>query len=336
LPTIPKSSSTSAGPEQKVKPRASVVVVNWNTRELILQCVASIKKAEPELLLKIVVVDNGSSDGSADAVEAAHPDVCLVRSGENLGFAKGNNLGFRHAEGDYVVLLNSDTIVLDGAISRLVQYLDEHSDVGVVGGQQLDGTGRFSPSGNWFPSIWTDLSVVTGLHRFRFWFLDKKLPLAKLWFQTDTGEVDWVGGSFVAVRRRVLDEVGNLPEEFFMYGEDVEWCWRIRDAGWRIAYVHGAPIVHLENRSADQLFKSQKGHRLLDGFFTFAYRHRNPIEWRFSWLALAAYWTAMSARFAVRGALRGDASAGEQARVLRSYAWRHVEQVLGRVAPIGN
>lgn len=330
------SSTRTDGPKEKRRPRASVVIVNWNTRDLILQCVASIKRAEPKLPLQIVVVDNGSADGSADAIAAEHPDVTLVRSLENLGFARGNNLGFRHAEGEYIVLLNSDTIVLDGAISRLVEYLDEHADVGVVGGQQLDGDGNFCPSGNWFPSLWTDLSIVVGLHKHRWWFLEHKLPLARLWFQTETGDVDWVGGSFVAVRRRVLDEVSVLPEEFFMYGEDVEWCWRIKHAGWRIAYVHGAPIIHLENRSADLLFKSQKPHRTLDGFFTFAHRHRHPLEWRFSWMALATYWMLMAARHRVRGRLRRDPQATELSRVLTSYAWRHVEQVLGRVSPIGN
>jgi GT2 family glycosyltransferase len=303
--------TTAAG---RTRPRASLVIVNWNTRDLILQCVASVKSAEPTLPLKIIVVDNASSDGSADAIAAHHPDVCLVRSGENLGFAKGNNLGFRHADGEYIVLLNSDTIVLPGAISRLLRYLDDHADVGLAGGHQLDAQGRFAPSGSRFPSIWIDLSVVVGLHRLRYWFLDNQLPVTRLWFETRTGDVDWVSGSFAAVRRCILDEVSALPEEFFMYGEDVEWCWRIRHAGWRIAYVHGTPIIHLENRSTDKLFKTEKPHRLLDGFFTFAYRHRNPVGWRVSWMALASYWLLMSVRFSAKAAL-GNPDGGERARI---------------------
>jgi GT2 family glycosyltransferase len=314
--------------------KASVVIVNWNTRELVLQCVDSIK-CSTALPLQIVVVDNGSHDGSADALAAAHPDVTLVRAGENLGFARGNNLGFRHAHGEHLVLLNSDTIVLPGAIDALVRYLDAHPDVGAAGGQQLDGNRQFSPSGNWFPNVWIDLSVVVGLHRLRWWLINHRVPIARLWGRLETGDVDWLSGSFVAVRRRVVDEVGPLPEEFFMYGEDLEWGWRMKQAGWRRVYVHGSPIIHLENRSAEKLFKSEKPHRLLDGFYTFARRHRNPVGWRVAWLALAAYWGALSLRWELRGRSGTDMAARSTARALRSYARRHLDQLLGRVPPIG-
>ncbi len=319
-----------------MKPRASIVVVNWNTRALLLQCVQSLEETTRDFPVEIVVVDNGSTDGSADALAARHPNVTLVRSDENLGFSRGNNLGFRHATSDVFILLNSDTIVLPNAIRALVEYLDAHPDAGAVGGQQLDADCVYRPTGNWFPSFWVDLSVVVGLHRHRWWLLERNSPLARLWFRPDTGDVDWLAGSFMAVRRRVIDEVGPLPEEFFMYGEDIEWAWRMKEAGWRRVYLHGAPIIHLKNRSADLLFKNDKPHRVLDGFFTFAARHRNPVEWRASWLLLASYWTAIAARWELRGRLRGNDEMRATARNIRSYAKRLVDQVLGRVPPIAS
>jgi GT2 family glycosyltransferase len=312
-------------------PKASIIVVNWNTRELLLQCLRSIRECTPDVSIQIVVVDNASTDRSADAVAAQYPDVTLVRSTENLGFARGNNLGFDSAVGDYLVLLNSDTIVLSGAIQRLVEYLDQHPDVGAAGGMQLNAKGEFSPSGNWFPNMWTDLSVVVGLHRYRWWFLKRRHSLARLWFQTETGDVDWLSGSFVAVRRDVINEVGPLPAEFFMYGEDVEWGWRMKEAGWRRVYVHGAPIIHLENRSAEQLFGEERAKKMLDGFYTFARRHRNGIGWRISWLALACYWISMAAK----ARLSKGRETRSTARALCSYARRHLDQALGRVPPIG-
>jgi GT2 family glycosyltransferase len=312
-------------------PRASVVVVNRNTRELLLQCLRSIRDSTPDLALQIVVVDNGSSDGSADAVGVQHPDVTLVRSADNLGFARGNNLGFAHAAGRYIVLLNSDTMVLPGAIQALLAELDRRPEVGIVGGQQLDERRRFVPTGCWFPSLGRDLAAATGLYSLRWWMLDHRLPLTGCWFAIETREVDWLGASFVAVRRDVIDQVGGLPEEFFMYGEDVEWCWRIKQAGWRVLYLHGAPIIHLEGRSANLLFKHDKGQRLLDGFWRFARAHRHPVGWRVGWLALATYWSVMAARWAVRARLRKDEESRAIAASLRSYVRRHLDQVLGRI-----
>src|SRR5881394_952897 len=240
----------------ELHPQASVVMVNWNTRELALQCIYSLKKSLANFPIEIIVVDNDSTDGSADAVAEQHPDVCLVRSPENVGFARGNNLGFQYARGEYLVLLNSDTIVLPGAVQRLVQYLDEHPEIVAAGGQHLNREREFVPTGLWFPSLWIDLGVAMGMNKLGPLMLRKNVKLARFWYTLDTREVDWLSNSFVAFRRELLDQVGPLPEEFFLYGEDVEWYWRIREAGLRVAYVHGAPIIHFENESSEQLYQT--------------------------------------------------------------------------------
>jgi GT2 family glycosyltransferase len=138
----------------------------------------------------------------------------------------------------------------------------------------------------------------------------------------------------VAVRREAVERVGGLPEEFFLYGDDVEWYWRVRRAGMRVAYVHGAPIIHLENQSSNQLYRSEKPFRNLDGLYTFAYRRRNPVGWRIGWLAFAAYWGALGVKWSWKARRTKDEGDAEMARWLRSYARYHVDQVLGRVEPI--
>ena len=316
-------------------PRVSVVIVNWNTRELTSHCIATLKETLGELSAEIIVVDNDSADGSADYIAAEHPDVCLVRSKENLGFARGNNLGFKYAHGEYLVLLNSDTIVLEGAVQRLVEYLDEHPDVSAVGGQHLNGEGEFVPTGLFFPTLWSDLSIAAGLNKFGPWMLKKNLRLARVWYAVETQPVDWLSNSFVAVRREVLDQVGPLPDEFFLYGEDIEWYWRMREAGLRVCYVHGAPIVHLENRSSNQLYQNNAKHyRYLDAFHVFAARHRNPVSWRLGWVAKALHWGALGTRDYLRGRLKKDEDALRRAHWLRSFARYHIDQVVGKVAPL--
>jgi len=314
--------------------KVSVLILNWNTRELTLQCIESLKQTLGELEAQIIVVDNGSTDGSAEAF-AAQPDICLVRSPENLGFARGNNLGLPYAEGEYICLLNSDTIVLPGAVQRLVNYLDEHPEFAAAGGEHLGPAGEHLPSGIFFQSLWGDLSLAMGLDKFGSWLLKRKSPLARLWYAVGTREVDWLSNSFIVVRREVIEQVGPLPSEFFLYGEDVEWYWRMRQAGLRVAYVAGAPIIHLINQSSKQLYEgNEKSYRYLDAKYIFAARHRNPVSWRIGWLANALYWTVLGTRWRVVQLFTGREDAGQRARMLWKYARYHVDQVTGKVPPI--
>jgi GT2 family glycosyltransferase len=317
------------------RPKVSIIILNWNTRELTLQCLSSLKQTLGDFPAQLIAVDNDSTDGSADAIAKDHPDVCLVRSPENVGFARGNNLALPEAQGQYIFLLNSDTIVLPGAVQHLVNYLDEHPEIAAAGGEHLTAEDEVVPHGMFFPSLWSDLSMALGLRKFGRLLLKRRSRLALLWYPLDTREVDWLSNSFVAIRREAIDRVGPLPEEFFLYGEDVEWYWRFREAGLRVAYVAGAPIVHLANRSSDQLYKgNEKSYRYLDGFYTFAARHRNPISWRLGWLANSLYWTALATRSCGHYLITGRADAAEKARMLWAYARYHVDQVTGRVPPI--
>ena len=316
------------------RPKVSIVILNWNTRELTLQCLESLKQTLGDLPAQLIVVDNDSTDGSADAIAKNHPDVSLVRSPENVGFARGNNLAFPQAQGQYIVLLNSDTIVLPGAVQHLVSYLDEHPEIAAAGGEHLIEN-EVVPHGMFFPSLWSDLSLAVGLRKFGPLLLKRRSPLALLWYPLDTREVDWLSNSFVAIRREVIDQVGPLPKEFFLYGEDIEWYWRFREAGLRVAYVAGAPIIHIANQSSNLLYKgNEKLYRYLDSFYTFATRHRNPVSWRLGWIANFLYWSTLATLWRARYLMTGRAEAAEKARMLWAYARYHIDQVTGRVPPI--
>jgi GT2 family glycosyltransferase len=310
-------------------PRVSIIILSWNTRSDTLACLSSLKGSLGSYPAEIIVLDNGSQDGSADAIAEAHPDVVLERSPINLGFAKGVNAGLRRASGHYAALLNSDTLVNAGAVQELVSYLDDHGDVGVAGGKHLDNDGQHVPSAYRFPTLLHDLSHASGWHQ-----LAQRHPVLRPYGRA-TGLVDWLSGSFLVMRREVIEQAGPMPEEFFVYGEDVEWFWRVREAGWKAAYVDGAGVRHLESRSAVQLFGAAKSLRILDGLHTFARRHRSAIGWRLGWAARAGFWGLLSARWELVSRLGSDERAAGRSRLLGSYAWRHVEHLLGRVTPHG-
>jgi hypothetical protein len=218
-------------------PDVSVVIVNWNTRELLRECLAALlPPGGPRL--EVVVVDNGSTDGSAEAVGAEFPQVHLVATGENLGFAKANNVGFAHCHGRYVVLLNSDALAAPETLGAMAKYLEQQAEVGALGCQLLNGDGSVQ---SW-PRSYPTVGGIAG-----------QLLLGRAPRERPRGpgvcEVDWLSGACLMVRREVIDAVGGLNEAYFMYVEDTEWCYRLRQHGWRVVYHPGFQVVHLLGQS---------------------------------------------------------------------------------------
>jgi GT2 family glycosyltransferase len=227
----------------------SVVILSYNTRDLLRACLRSVAADAGGFAVETLVVDNGSTDGSGAMVREEFPGVRLIESQENLGFAGGNNLAFLHCAGRYVLLLNSDAELHRGALGTLAGYLDAHPRVGAVGARLLNTDGTWQPSAFGFPTLGrmalatTRLSVLLGgnaepgrTHR-------PRAPLA----------VDWVTAACLMVRRSVIAAVGPLDERFFLDYEDVDWCRRIRDAGWEIHAVPAAVATHHRWRSKAQL-----------------------------------------------------------------------------------
>ncbi len=230
----------------------SVIIVNWNTRELLRDCLASVYAETRGIGLEVIVVDNASSDGSAVMVEAEFPQVRLIRNPDNRGFAAANNQGIAIATGRYVLLLNSDTRVLDRAISRSVEFADAHPEAGVVGCRTLLPDGTVQQNCYQFPSL---LNLGLSLSRLPMLFpRNRFFGRARMtWWAYDTVmPVDVVAGCFMLVRREALDQVGPMAEEYFMYSEDTDWCWRFHRAGWKVLYTPEPTITHYWKGSSSQ------------------------------------------------------------------------------------
>ncbi len=212
----------------------------------------------------ITVVDNASSDGSAKMVAAEFPDVTLIASNTNLGFAAANNLVIEQGREPFVILLNPDTEAEPGSLKRLVDFLLAHRDVGACGPMLLNSDGTIQRNGTRFPHLLGDILALTGLRRLCQGYWNSKFGHGRTNFDA-TCEVDWVSGACLAVKREVIDQVGVLDPRFFMFFEEVEWCHRIRKAGRKVYYVADARVVHhwmgsvkqSPKKMTAQLFRSQ-------------------------------------------------------------------------------
>jgi N-acetylglucosaminyl-diphospho-decaprenol L-rhamnosyltransferase len=248
-----RPSSACSEPEISLSrtPKLSVVIVNFNTRDLLRACLHSVEQSDGVEDLELFVVDNASTDGSADMVAAEFPWVELIRSGANRGYAFANNLGLRRCRGEYFLLLNPDTVLPPGALRRMVDFLDGHPEAGMAGPKlvlldgELDLACRRS-----FPSPAVSLYRMLGLSklfprsrrfgRYNLTYLDPDQP----------AEVDSVVGAFMMVRAKAVRQVGFLDEAFFMYGEDLDWAFRIKAEGWKVLYNPSVVVLHYKGASS--------------------------------------------------------------------------------------
>jgi len=223
----------------------SIVIVNWNTRELILRCLDHLLGLDLPAPWEAWVVDNGSEDGSARAIRAAFPQVNLVENGRNLGFARANNQALERSRGNYLLLLNSDCFPEPGAIPSLREAMIRDPRVGIAGGGLLHPDGRRQHAFGAAPTLATELlhkGLLQLLAPLRF-PSKRKNPQAPM-------EVETVLGAFLMVRREAFLQVGGLDEGYFFFLEETDWCLRMRRAGWKVLHVPGARAVHLQGKSA--------------------------------------------------------------------------------------
>lgn len=231
----------------------SIVIVSYGTREITLACLASIDEAvrarqdDGRIETETILVDNASQDGTPAAVRTRFPWVIAIEQEHNVGFARGCNVGLRAAKGRHAVLLNSDTLVGRDALERCLAYLDAHEDVGIVGPQLLHPDGRLQNSVHAAPGLLTEL-VPRGLLEGLF---PRRFP-SKRHVRPSPVDVDAVLGACLVVRRAVWQEVGGLPEEYFMFLEETDWCWAVRAAGWRVVHLPEVRLTHLSGASSKQ------------------------------------------------------------------------------------
>jgi hypothetical protein len=207
-------------------------------------CLGSLAEAPPRRSMEIVVIDNASADGSAEMIEARFPHVKLIRSNENLGFAKGNNVAIRQCQGRYIALVNPDVIVLPGCLDALADFLDENPKVGNVGPRVFNPDMTQQSTCRRFPTLWNNFCSATALaSKFKGsrFFAGEHM----FFFPHDrTLAVDVLVGCFSMIRREAFDAVGLLDEDLFMYGDDVDWCRRCWNAGWEVVFFPGARAIH--------------------------------------------------------------------------------------------
>ncbi len=229
----------------------SIIIVNYNVKELIDQALVSIKRACESIQSEIFVVDNASTDGSAELIKRKHPDVELIANYQNNGFAAANNQALKMAQGRYILLINPDTIVQEDTFFVIIEFLKKHPECGMLGCKILNPDGSLQLTcRRSFPTPWVALTKIVGL--------SKLFPKSKLFARynltyldpDETYEVEAISGSFMFFRREVIDDVGLLDESFFMYGEDLDWCYRIREAGWKIYYLSTTKIIHFKGESS--------------------------------------------------------------------------------------
>ncbi len=253
--------------------KLSIVIVTWNVREQLHDCLRSIERNAPKAEYEVVVIDNNSNDSSDRMVREGFPNVTLIVNDQNRGFAAANNQGIHRSTGEYVLLLNPDTIVHPGALDALINFMDRNTDVGACGPKLLYSDGRDQPSVRYFPTLRSAFYSYTvfrfvGLFRWHY-----KKWMMKDFDHSRQTDVDQVMGAALMSRRSALEKVGFMDEAFFMYYEEVDLCYRLRNAGWRIVFTPDAEITHLGGSSIKQI-PAEKRMMTLQSLLILLRKHR--------------------------------------------------------------
>ena len=243
----------------------SIIIVSWNVRDLLRKCLRSVNSQQSTVhrplftarrdrspFTEIIVVDNASRDGTVEMLRAEFPDARVLANAENAGFTRANNQALAIAQGRYLFLLNPDTELRPGALQTLYDYAEAHPRVGIIGPQLFYGDGSVQSSRRRFPTLATAFLESTKLQQ---WFPRNRVLTR--YYMNDTRddatqEVDWINGSAMFVRRAVHDQLGGLDEGFFMYSEELDWCYRAKQAGWQSVYLPAAQVTHYEGKSSEQ------------------------------------------------------------------------------------
>lgn len=249
--------------------RLSIIIVSWNVREDLKQCLRSIAENPPSGDYEVIVVDNASTDGTAASIKKEFPKISFTGNTENRGFAAANNQGIKISKGQYILLLNPDTIVHTGALDTLTRFMDENQDAGACGPKLLNADGTTQASARRFPTFGGALYRHTILRNLRIFRGSYEKWLMKDFDHGRRCDVDQLMGAALMLRRTAIEQVGALDEKFFMYYEEVDLCRRLKEAGWRTVFVPETTITHLGGSSARQVPASRRAMMLASmlGYF---------------------------------------------------------------------
>lgn len=303
-------------------PRLSIIVVSYNTRELTLECLRSVYAQTRETCFELLVVDNASSDGSVDAIAAEFPEVVLIANCENRGFAAANNQGLARARGGYLLLLNPDTLIEDGAIDRMVAFMDANPGIGCSGCQVFEDAQTIQRTCFRFPSVTHLLLDASGLSRVlprsallgRYWYGD--------WDRRSARDVDVVSGMFMLVRREVYDSIGPLDEAYFVYGEEADWCYQMHRRGICRVFTPVARIIHRDGGGKSTRLASRGMYvQMQKSLLIFLRKNRGPVSWMAAKALLCVAnlgrWAAFSVLSMAGGTDRARSKASQSSAALR-------------------
>ena len=265
MPAVTSRASNLRLDKKKEQCDLSVVIVSYNTREILHRCFQALKEASAGLTLEIFVVDNASRDGSVEMLGEQYPEVNVIASAVNLGFGAANNRALVEATGRYIILLNSDAFLRPDALRLSIQHMDENPEIGLGGARLIGPDEAWQPSARCFPSVLNDFLSLSGL--------STRYPKSRFFGRADRtwsdhmqpAEVDWVPGAYSIIRPKALQDVGIFDEGFFLYYEEVDLCRRIKEKGYKILYWPDVVVVHLggeSSKTVTQAVMSRSGSQL--------------------------------------------------------------------------
>ena len=308
----------------RTRSQLSVVIISWNTRELTLACLESLRAAIAGIDTDIVVVDNGSNDDSADAISTRFPDIRLITNKSNRGFAAAVNQGLDYTRGETVLLLNPDAMVGPGVLGPALDHLREHPRVAALGCPVTDASGAIQGNPATLPRLGHLVAITFGLH---------KSPLATLrprYLPGSTApkseeDVEVLSGCFLLMRRTAIEEVGGFDEGFFVFGEETDWCKRARDTGWRLDRIKLGSVQHLGSQAANRL-NGRRDILLTAGLVRYHYKHGSKFKAALVWLLLWGFNASRAVLWSVRAKIAHSENRQNRATHFREVLshYRHV------------
>jgi len=301
----------------------SVIIVNWNTRDLLAQCLQSLRDTIRISSFEVWVVDNGSSDGSVAMVQERFPQTHVIANSENVGFVRANNQAIARwqgqGQGRYVLLLNSDTQALPGSLDKAVRFMDAHSNAGIVGVRLLNSDETFQASFTPFPTLWREFLILSGVGR---WLIRPTFPSCGPQIEKGAQKIKgYAEGAYLMARREAVDQVGGLDERIFMYAEDVDWCYRFQQAGWGVWYLPQAPIIHYGGQSS----KKRRGRMEAELYRSRVYFFRKHYGKIAAFCLKALIYAMTLPKVLIHGLLRG-VTGGRRGRTVAS--WQELRRAL--------
>lgn len=253
--------------------KLSIIIVSWNTEELLRKCLYSIYENNKEISFEVFVVDNNPKDKTVEMVKKEFPSVNLIVNTKNLGFAKANNQAISKSRGEFVMLLNPDTEIIDNSLIEMVNFLEKREDIGVLGPKLLNSDKSWQPSTRRFPTPLNQLVILFKLHH-----IFPRLKIYRKYLMRDFDgkserEVDQIMGAAFLIRREVIKKIGALDERYFIWFEEVDYCKMVKEAGWKVYYNPEFKIIHHGGESFIQLGTLKKQYRYFSSMIKYFLKH---------------------------------------------------------------